>query len=125
MQILRVLLLALLSGSFLAAKSDSAKRFDTFHRKALSSTPIKIDDSVYNELTNLPRDYSIVVLLTALEARFGCHVCREFQTEWEVLAKSWVRGDRQGKSRLIYATLDFVDGKNTFQKVSENLVTSL
>ena len=118
MLLLRLLLLSLLPGPFLAAKSDFAKRFNTYHKKALSTTPIKIDDSSYHELTNPPRDYSVVILLTALEARFGCHVCREFQPEWDVLAKSWSRGDRQGKSRLIYATLDFVDGKNTFQKVS-------
>ena len=120
MQILRLLILTSLPYSLLAAKSDPAKRFETFRKKALSSTPIKIDDTSYNELTASPRDYSAVVLLTALEARFGCHVCREFQPEWDVLAKSWTKGDRQGKSRLIYATLDFVDGKNTFQKVSEH-----
>ena len=116
-KVLRLLLLFLLPRFCLAAKFDPAKRFDVFHKKALSSTPIKVDDISYNELTSLSRDYSVAVLLTALEARFGCHVCREFQPEWDVLAKSWARGDRQGESRLIYATLDFVDGKNTFQKV--------
>ena len=119
MKAFNLLLLASMSGCYLAARSDPAKRFDVFHKRTLSTTPIKIDDVSYHELTSLPRDYSVVVLLTALEARFGCHVCREFQPEWDVLAKSWARGDRRGESRMIYATLDFIDGKNTFQKVSE------
>jgi len=66
-------------------------------------------------LTSSPRDYSVAVLLTALDNRFGCQLCREFQPEWDLLAKSWTKGDKTGESRLIYATLDFADGKAIFQ----------
>ena len=59
----------------------------------------------------------MAVLLTALETRFGCKLCTEFQPEWELLAKSWTKGDRDAKSRLLWGTLDFVDGKATFQSV--------
>jgi oligosaccharyltransferase complex subunit gamma len=38
-----------------------------------------------------------------------------------LLAKSWTRGDKKGESRLVYGTLDFVDGKGTFQSVRQRI----
>jgi oligosaccharyltransferase complex subunit gamma len=111
------LIFSLLPLAISAAKKSSGDRFQEFHSKALSSTPLKLIDSSYDRLTSAPRDYSIAVLLTALEARFGCQLCREFQPEWDLLAKSWTKGDKEGNSRLVYGTLDFADGKNTFQSV--------
>lgn len=114
--------LLLLPLSAFGAKKPAADRFLDFHTKALSSTPLKLVDSSYDRLTTAPRDYSVAVLLTALEARFGCQLCQEFQPEWDILAKSWTRGDRSGESRLVYGTLDFIDGKNTFQSVGNCIV---
>jgi oligosaccharyltransferase complex subunit gamma len=107
----------LLATPSLAAKKSSEQRFAEFHSKALSSAPVKLVDSSYRELTSAPRDYSVAVLLTAMDARFGCQMCREFQPEWNLLSKSWVKGDKGGQSRLVYATLDFVDGKDIFMSV--------
>lgn len=101
-----------------AATKSPAGRFENYHSKSISSATVKLDDASYEDLTRAPRDFSVVVLLTALEARFGCQMCRDFQPEWEVVAKSWIRGDRQGVNRVLYGTLDFADGKATFQKVS-------
>lgn len=109
---------ALLPLVALGAKKPDADKFQQFHTKALASAPLKLDDAVYGKLTAAPRDYSVAVLLTALDARFNCQLCREFQPEWNLLGKSWTRGDRAGKSRLVYGTLDFTDGKNTFQSVN-------
>ena len=101
----------------LAAKQDPRNRYQDYHAKSLSSAPLKLDDASYDELTAAPRDFSAAILLTALEARFGCQLCRDFQPEWDLLGKSWARGDRDGKSQMLYGTLDFIDGKGTFQKV--------
>lgn len=117
MRLLRSLIVSLLPLAALAAKKPAADRFEEFHTKQLSSTPIKLADFSYNKLTSAPRDYSVAVLLTALEARFGCQLCQEFQPEWDLLSKSWTKGDKAGESRLIYGTLDFLDGKDTFQSV--------
>lgn len=118
MHFLKALALSLLPLGALGAKKASADKFDQFHSKALSSAPVKLDDATYGQLTSTPRDYSVAVLLTALEARFGCQLCRDFQPEWDLLAKSWTKGDKKGESRLVYGTLDFVEGKGTFQSVS-------
>jgi oligosaccharyltransferase complex subunit gamma len=118
MYFLKGLVLSLLPFSALAVKKPAVDKFHQFHTKALASTPLKLDDTVYGRLTAAPRDYSVAVLLTALESRFGCELCRQFQPEWDILSKSWTKGDKKGESRLIYGTLDFIDGKNTFQSVS-------
>jgi oligosaccharyltransferase complex subunit gamma len=100
-----------------AAKKSSADRFEKFHAQALSSSPAKLADKTYNDLTSIPRDYSVAVLLTAMDSRYGCKLCHEFQPEWELLAKSWTKGDKKGDSRLIFGTLDFADGRDTFLSV--------
>ena len=108
---------ALLPFSSVTAKRQSVATFDNFHEKFLATAPLKLDDASYDVLTTTPRDYGVAVLLTALEARFGCALCRDFQPEWDVLSKSWAKGDKKGSTRMLFGTLDFVDGKSTFQKV--------
>lgn len=120
MRWLQLLTASLLPFAALAAKKAPADRFNEFHSKSLTG-PLKLDDALYTQLTKAPRDYSAVLLLTARGARFGCVMCREFQPEWELLAKSWTKGDKQAESRVLFGTLDFEDGKNTFQSVQDIL----
>lgn len=114
-----VAIAALPFGTFAAkSSSSSADRFETFHAQAVSSSPLKLSDANYKKLTSAPRDYSVAVLLTALDAKYGCQLCGMFQPEWDILAKSWTKGDKSGESRLILSTLDFSDGRDTFMSVS-------
>ncbi|KAI0152895.1 OST3/OST6 family protein [Xylariaceae sp. FL1272] len=112
-----LLSLAALPLGSLAAKPSSADRFQDFHKKALSSSPIKLADSSYRKLTKAPRDYSVAVLLTALDTKYGCQLCTAFQPEWDVLGKSYTKGDKKGESRLILSTLDFSEGRETFMSL--------
>ena len=111
------LLVALFALTCSAAKRSKSAGFEKYQSKFLSSAPLKLDDTAYDELTTTPRNHTVAVLLTALEARFGCDVCKNFQPEWDLLARSWARGDKGGQSRFVLGTLDFLDGKGTFQKV--------
>jgi oligosaccharyltransferase complex subunit gamma len=111
-------LLALLTAFALPLATLAAKKpTDRFAKQFSKSLPLKLDDSSFNSLTKAPRDYSIAVLLTAQDSRFGCVACQDFQPEWEILGKSWQKGDRKGDSRLLLGTLDFSDGKATFQSL--------
>ncbi|KAJ4406963.1 oligosaccharyl transferase subunit ost3/OST6 [Neurospora sp. IMI 360204] len=101
------------AGSF-AAKKSSEERFAEFHAKQTSHAPVKLNDVSFKSLTAAPRDYSVAVVLTALDARYGCQLCREFQPEWELLSKSWVKGDKSGESRVVFGSLDFGEGRETF-----------
>ena len=118
MKLSGLLTLILLPVSCLGAKRPSGGTFDKYHARSQSSAPLRLDDASYEELTAIPRNHSLVVLLTALEARFGCQLCRDFQPEWDLLGKSWTKGDKHGDSRILLGTLDFADGKGTFQKVA-------
>ena len=125
MRLLSILALSLLPLSGLAAKRSSVDRFVKYHTQSLSSGPLKLDEKVYDDLTATPRNYSAAILLTAREDRFGCQLCREFQPEWEVIAKSWAKGDKPGDSRVVFGTLDFADGKGPFQKMQLQTVPIL
>jgi len=116
MRWIQALTAALLPLAAFAAKAPAADRFTEYHAKS-SSGPLKLNDASYARLTKAPRDYSVAVLLTAMDTRFGCVLCREFQPEWELLGKSWVKGDKKGESKVVFGTLDFIDGKGTFQSL--------
>lgn len=88
----------------------------TFQDISQLPSPIELDDSVYEDITSQPRDYHVAILLTALEARYGCELCREFQPEWDVIVNSWNKGN-QDETKLVFGSLDFSQGKSTFQKV--------
>ena len=118
MWFLKALVLSLIPLSTLSARSPTSSKFERYFSKSTFPGPLQLDDRVYDDLTVAPRDYSVAVLLTALEARFGCQLCRDFQPDWDLIAKSWNRGDKGGQSRVLYGTLDFSEGKATFQKVS-------
>lgn len=106
---------SLLSGA-LAAQS-SPERFEKY--QALSrSGPVDLESTSFTELTTAPRDYYAVVLLTALDARYGCVMCREFDPEWNLMARSWNKGSKPDDLKVVFGTLDFDKGKAVFQKVS-------
>lgn len=109
---------ALVAGA-LAAEKSSHERFADFSRLSRTATPIQLNTASYKSLTANPRDYAVAVVLTAQEARFSCQVCREFKPEWELLAQSWAKGDRNHESRLLFAVLDFTEGRDIFVSVWE------
>jgi len=118
MKLLSLITAALLPLTALAAKKPTGDLFQKYNAKQLSASgSFKLDDKTYGQLTKAPRDYSVAVLLTALEARFGCGLCNDFQPEYDLLARSWTKGDKAGEGRLLFATLDFLDGKATFQSM--------
>ncbi|KAK4042598.1 magnesium transporter protein 1 [Parachaetomium inaequale] len=122
MRLLTLLSLTLLGGvtgslAAASAKKTPQERFQLYHAKSLSSSPVKLSDPSYRELTATPRDYAVAVLLTAMDARYGCQLCREFQPEWELLARSWTGGDKAGESRVVFGTLDFGDGRDIFMSL--------
>ena len=101
-----------------AGAAGSDDKYHALLAKSRSNALQKLNDKTFAELTDAPRDHFSVVLLTALPSQFGCQLCREYQPEFNILAKSWAGGDKDGKSRVLFGTLDFPEGKGTFQKVS-------
>lgn len=106
-----------LVASALAADQSSQERFVKFSSASRLGTPIQLNDASYRTLTTSPRDYSVAVVLTAMDPRYGCAACREFKPEWDLIASSWTKGDRKQESRLLFGVLDFADGRDTFMSV--------
>lgn len=113
MRFLQLLVAAALSLTAVTAKKASSA-YDVYRKK---STPFALSEQSYDELTAAPRDYHTAVVLTALDAKFGCEICQKFAPEWDILAKSWQKGDKKGQHRLLFGTLDFEQGRNVFIKV--------
>ena len=111
-------LLLSLSTTILAASSPSDPFTPSHTLQQRLSKPLPLNDTSYADLTRSPRDYSVAVLLTALEPKYQCGWCREFQPEWDLLGKVWAKGDRGGEGRVVLGTLDVKDGQRTFQAVS-------
>ena len=118
MRLTKLITAALLPLATFAARKSTGDRYQDYYAQQVSKgLPVKLDDTSYADLTKSPRDFPVAVLLTALEARFGCGLCNDFQPEWDLLGKTWTRGDKERASRLIFGTLDFADGKGTFQSL--------
>ncbi|KAI9799417.1 MAG: hypothetical protein M1825_004517 [Sarcosagium campestre] len=118
MRVFKALTGALLPFAALAAKKPAGDRFQTFQAKAAISTPLKVTDAVYEGLTAGPRDYSVVLLLTAMDARFGCQLCREVHPDWTLIARSWAKGGSAEAARAIFGTVDFSEAKNIFSTLN-------
>ena len=102
------------SGVF--AAKPSADKFQKFQSLSRSG-PVDLDNNSFEELTTAPRDYYAAVILTAMDARYGCLMCREFDSEWDLISRSWNKGSKPDGLKMVFATLDFDQGKTVFQKV--------
>lgn len=114
MHVLKLLISATLP-FLICAKKATPSPYDVLQKKP---APITLNEETYDAITSAPRDYYSAVILTALEAKYACGICREFQPEWDIIGKSWQKGDKKGEHRILFGTLDFDQGRNVFMKVS-------
>ncbi|KAL4814179.1 hypothetical protein BDW67DRAFT_166318 [Aspergillus spinulosporus] len=96
-----------------APTTNKFEKYQSISRLA----PIQLNDLTYDDITSKPRDYHVAVILTATEARFGCVLCRDFQPEFDLIARSWNKGSKPDDLKLLFGTLDFRNGKAAFQKL--------
>ncbi|ELU44586.1 oligosaccharyl transferase subunit OST3/OST6 family [Rhizoctonia solani AG-1 IA] len=80
---------------------------------------IKLDSELYDVITAKDREWSVVVQLTAMGDQFKCEPCRQFNPNFNAVAKSWdskVPADK--RDTHFFATLDFADGRDVFARAS-------
>ncbi|UXI22282.1 hypothetical protein NH340_JMT08225 [Sarcoptes scabiei] len=65
------------------------------------------------------RNYTIVVMLTALSPGRQCSVCRSAADEFSIVANSW-RYSSQFTSELFFALVDYDEGSEIFQQLKIN-----
>ncbi|XP_054714356.1 tumor suppressor candidate 3-like [Uloborus diversus] len=66
-----------------------------------------------------PRNYSFIVMLTALSSHRQCMVCRHAHDEFQLVANSW-RYTQINANRLFFGMVDFDEGPDVFNSLGMN-----
>lgn len=94
------------TSNYKVEKLNSLYKPDTF---------LELDSKTFNLFTEKGRNYSILVVLTAIDPQFGCEPCVKFKDEYAALTKSYSRSFKSGQ--LYFANLDFSNGRDVFMKM--------
>ncbi|XP_075259428.1 dolichyl-diphosphooligosaccharide--protein glycosyltransferase subunit TUSC3-like isoform X1 [Convolutriloba macropyga] len=82
---------------------------------------IKLNADKFKSLVrSTPRNYSMVVMFTALAPGRGCQICREVLEEYQIVANSWRFSSAYANSELFFASVDFDEGSEVFQMMNLN-----
>ncbi|EJD06042.1 dolichyl-diphosphooligosaccharide-protein glycotransferase [Fomitiporia mediterranea MF3/22] len=115
---LRPLLLALAAVPLcLAASNSPVEKFSALAEKS-SDGVIRLDESLFDELTSAKRDWSVVVQLTALGKNMKCTPCKDFDPSFRAVAKAWSSVPKAERSKHFFATADFADAEGVFRKLN-------
>jgi len=68
---------------------------------------------------NSPRNYSMIVMFTALSAQRQCAICKQASEEFHIVANSY-RYSEQFSNKLYFAMVDFDEGPDVFQVMKLN-----
>jgi len=117
--LLSFLTVSSLAAVAVAAVEDKLVKYSQLAASEPKAGLITLTNDLYSEIVAAPRNYTAVVLLTALNPKFGCVLCRELHPEYELLAKSWL-GQHKDSDGLLFASLDFGAGRETFMKLGLN-----
>ncbi|XP_055969942.1 tumor suppressor candidate 3 isoform X3 [Sorex fumeus] len=70
-----------------------------------------------------PRNYSMIVMFTALQPQRQCSVCRQANEEYQILANSW-RYSSAFCNKLFFSMVDYDEGSDVFQQLNMNSAPS-
>ncbi|KAG0261471.1 oligosaccharyl transferase subunit ost3/OST6 [Mortierella polycephala] len=84
---------------------------------------IELDANAFDQAMAKPRNYSMVVLFTAMSPEFQCVPCKNFDPEYRLVAAGWSK--IPDKSQLFFGVLDFKEGQSIFQKFNMNSAPSV
>ncbi|KAF8940174.1 oligosaccharyl transferase subunit ost3/OST6, partial [Haplosporangium gracile] len=101
-----------------------AKKVSKLQAKATKNKGvIELDSLAFDDVLSKPRNYSMVVLFTAISPEFQCVPCKNFDPEYRLVAAGWSR--IPDKSQIFFSILDFKAGQIIFQKFNMNSAPSL
>lgn len=101
-----------------SALNDRVSKLNDLSRRA---AVLKLNGALFRDLVRaVPRNYSVFVMLTALNPRRGCSICRAAADEYEAVAASWRISGTYGQdpSKMYFTLADFDDASDVFQAVS-------
>merc|ERR1712038_1760641 len=81
---------------------------------------IKLNGNKFKDFVrSAPRNYSIVVMFTALSAQRQCAICKQAAAEYELVANSY-RYSQFYSNKMFFAMVDFDEGPDVFQSMKLN-----
>jgi len=81
---------------------------------------IKLTSRTFKELVrSQPKNYSVVVMFTALQNHRGCAICKQASDEFSLVANSY-RYSQFYSSKMFFAMVDFDEGNEAFQSMNLN-----
>jgi len=81
---------------------------------------IKLNGNKFRDYVKAaPRNYSIVVMFTALQASRSCAICKQASDEYQLVANSY-RYSQFFSNKLFFAMVDFDEGTDVFQAMKLN-----
>lgn len=81
---------------------------------------IRLNGNKFRDLVrNAPRNYSMVVMFTALSAQRQCAICKQAHDEFQLVANSY-RYSQFYSNKLFFAMVDFDEGPDVFTVMKLN-----
>lgn len=69
---------------------------------------------------SVPRNYSFIVMMTALSPQRNCHICRQAHEEFMTAATSFKYSPHFESKRLFFGSVDYDEGSDIFNSLSIN-----
>ncbi len=107
-----------------AKKSDSgdalADKVSQLMDLSAKRSIIKLNGNKFRDyVRNAPRNYSVIVMFTALSAQRQCSICKQASDEYTLVANSY-RYSQYYSDKLFFAMVDFDEGPDVFQIMKLN-----
>ena len=71
------------------------------------------------QVRNSPRNYSMIVMFTALSAQRQCAICKQASDEYQLVANSY-RYSQHYSNKMFFSMVDFDEGPDVFQIMKLN-----
>lgn len=100
--------------------SSLADRFKQLSDMAMKKPVFKFNSGKFKEyIKATPRNYSVIVMFTAMAPQRQCQICRHANDEFVTVANSF-RYSQSYSNKLFFATVDFDEGSDVFQMMLLN-----
>ncbi|XP_064636423.1 tumor suppressor candidate 3-like isoform X2 [Lineus longissimus] len=81
---------------------------------------IKMNGDKFRQyVKSVPKNYHVILMLTALQPQRQCAVCRQANEEFQIVANSW-RYSQQYSNQLFFAMVDYDEGPDVFSSLKIN-----
>ncbi|KZP11962.1 oligosaccharyl transferase subunit OST3/OST6 family [Athelia psychrophila] len=116
---MRLSIFALLSLSLGLVAAKKSPQEELTELAAAGNGVIKVTNERTFDLLTLPsRNWSAAIQFTALNPQRKCKPCSEFDPSFTAVAKAWTTVSEPERSDHFWATLDFDEAQQVFQKLS-------